>query len=92
VGVVVAQVLATCTNQSSRRALVIEYYYACCSAHNITLRTWSFVLKQRGLGHEGGERHMYEDQLGPMRSGEDGGVFGRKRITVRPGDPTFTVM
>lgn len=55
VGVVVAQVLATCTNQSSRRALVIECY-ARSGDHNITLRTWSFVLKQRGLGHEGGER------------------------------------
>jgi len=53
VGVVVAQVLATCTNQSSKRALVIEGH-ACYGAHNIMLRTWSFVLKQRGLGHEGG--------------------------------------
>jgi hypothetical protein len=44
------------------------------------LRTWSFVLKQRGLGHEGGEgvrgnafflyQHcMSEDELGPLRSG-----------------------
>jgi hypothetical protein len=55
VGVVVAQVLATCTNQSSRRALVIECY-ARSGAHKTMLRTWSFVLKQRGLGHEGGER------------------------------------
>ena len=53
-GVVVAQVLATCTNQSSRRALVTERY-AYCGAYNIMLRTWSFVLKQRGLGHEDGE-------------------------------------
>lgn len=55
VGVVVAQVLVTCTNQSSRRALIIKHY-ARCGAHNIMLRTWSFVLKQRGLGHEGRER------------------------------------
>jgi len=54
VGVVVAQVLATCTNQSSKRALVTESY-ARCGTHNIMLRTWSFVLKQRGLGHEGEE-------------------------------------
>ena len=58
------------------------------------LRTWSFVLKQRGLGHEGwrgGKRKclfsisatcfalrtapMYEDQLGPLRSGEDWSTF-----------------
>jgi hypothetical protein len=89
VGVVVAQVLATCTNQSNRRALVTECHYACCGTRNIMLRTWSFVLKQRGLGHEGwrgGKRKclvsisatrfalrtapMYEDQLGPLRSGE----------------------
>jgi hypothetical protein len=98
VGVVVAQVLATCTNQASRRALVVIESYACCgAAHNTMLRTWSFVLKQRGLGHEDGEgvrgkaffymRHsfspaqssestMSEDQLGPLRSGEDGCVFG----------------
>ena len=54
-GVVVAQVLATCTNQSNRRALFTGCY-ACCGVHNIMLRTWSFVLKQRGLGHEGEER------------------------------------
>ena len=94
VGVFVAQVLATCTSQSSRRALFIECY-ACRGAHNITLRTWSFVLKQRGLGHEDGERvrgkacflcatllpcaQHHEDQLGPLRSGEGGCGVSRKR-------------
>jgi hypothetical protein len=52
VGVVAAQVLATCTNQSRGRALGTEYYVS-RYAHKILIRTWSFVLKQRGLGHEG---------------------------------------
>ena len=55
VGVVAAQVLATCTNQSRRRALETNDYVF-RRAHKAIIRTWSFVLKQRGLGHEGGER------------------------------------
>ena len=54
-GVVAAQVLATCTNQSRRQALETNYYVF-RRAHKAIIRTWSFVLKQRGLGHEGGER------------------------------------
>ena len=53
--VVAARVLATCTNQSRRRALETKYYVFRC-AHKAIIHTWSFVLKQRGLGHEGGER------------------------------------
>src|SRR5258708_25628874 len=54
VGVFAAQALATCTNQSSRRALVTDCY-TICGGHKVVLRTWSFVLKHRDLGHEGGE-------------------------------------
>ena len=52
---VVVLVLATCTSQSHRQALAIADDYSCYCASKIRIRTWSFVLKQRGLGHEGGE-------------------------------------
>ena len=54
VGAAVALVLVTCTNQSRRRALVIDVNLR-RGDDRITIRTWSFVLKQRGLGHEGGK-------------------------------------
>ena len=52
---VVVPVLAICTSQSRRQALTVGDDYLCRYAHKIGIRTWSFVLKQRGLGHEGRE-------------------------------------
>ena len=52
---VVVLVLATCTSQSRRQALAVADNYLCGCVNKIRIRTWSFVLKQRGLGHEGGE-------------------------------------
>ena len=52
---VVVPVQATCTSQSHGQALAVADDYLCLCAHQIRIRTWSFVLKQRGLCHEGGE-------------------------------------
>ena len=52
----VALVPVTCTNQSRERALRSTVIRDADKLYcEMKIRTWSFVLKQRGLGHQGGK-------------------------------------